>query len=81
MLPKQAGAVVVGTDLALSSMTMTIGGFLLRRLKEAGIDEVFGVPGDFNLEFMQQLEDDQELAWDRDVQRAQRRVRRRRVRG
>jgi indolepyruvate decarboxylase len=29
---------------------MTIGEFLLRRLREAGIGHLFGVPGDFNLE-------------------------------
>jgi TPP-dependent 2-oxoacid decarboxylase len=29
---------------------MTVGEFLLRRLQEAGIGHLFGVPGDFNLE-------------------------------
>src|SRR5215813_5743564 len=38
-------------------MKQTIGDFLLRRLEEAGIRHVFGVPGDYNLELMQQLED------------------------
>ena len=37
--------------------TMTIGDFLLRRLQEAGVGHVFGVPGDYNLELLQQLED------------------------
>lgn len=29
---------------------MTIGDFLLRRLQEAGLRRLFGVPGDYNLE-------------------------------
>ncbi|MGF6888525.1 TPP-dependent 2-oxoacid decarboxylase [Nocardia sp. GAS34] len=36
---------------------MTIGEFLLRRLAEAGISHLFGVPGDYNLELLQQLEE------------------------
>ena len=44
-------------------MKMSIGNFLLRRLQEAGIRHIFGVPGDYNLEFMQQLEDRGEPAW------------------
>jgi len=44
-------------------MKQSIGDFLLRRLKEAGIRHIFGVPGDYNLEFMQQLEDCGEPAW------------------
>jgi indolepyruvate decarboxylase len=42
---------------------MTIGDFLLRRLEEAGIRHLFGVPGDFNLELLQQLEDAGRLRW------------------
>jgi indolepyruvate decarboxylase len=44
-------------------MRQTIGDFLLRRLQEAGIRHLFGVPGDYNLAFMQQLEDRGEPAW------------------
>jgi indolepyruvate decarboxylase len=44
-------------------MRMSIGNFLLRRLQEASIHHIFGVPGDYNLEFMQQLEDRGEPAW------------------
>ena len=44
-------------------MKQSIGNFLLRRLQEAGIKHVFGVPGDYNLELMQQLEDRGEPAW------------------
>jgi indolepyruvate decarboxylase len=42
---------------------MTIGEFLLRRLREAGIGHLFGVPGDFNLELLQQNEDGGYLKW------------------
>jgi indolepyruvate decarboxylase len=44
-------------------MKMSIGDFLLRRLQEAGIRHTFGVPGDYNLGLMQQLEDRGEPAW------------------
>ena len=44
-------------------MKQSIGDFLLRRLQEVGIRHVFGVPGDYNLELMQQLEDRGEPAW------------------
>jgi len=44
-------------------MKMSIGNFLLRRLQEAGIRHLFGVPGDYNLELMQQLEDRGEPVW------------------
>jgi len=44
-------------------MQQSIGNFLLRRLEEAGIRHIFGVPGDYNLELMQQLEDRGEPAW------------------
>lgn len=42
---------------------MTIGDFLLRRLAEAGVGHLFGVPGDFNLELLQQLQDGGALSW------------------
>ena len=45
------------------SRWMTIGDFLLRRLGEAGVGHLFGVPGDFNLELLQQLEDTGSLKW------------------
>src|SRR5262249_22795446 len=44
-------------------MKQAIGDFLLRRLEEAGVRHLFGVPGDYNLELMQQLEDRREPAW------------------
>ncbi|HKD82387.1 MAG TPA: thiamine pyrophosphate-binding protein [Candidatus Angelobacter sp.] len=44
-------------------MKESIGIFLLRRLQEVGIRHIFGVPGDYNLGLMQQLEDRGEPAW------------------
>ena len=44
-------------------MKQSIGNFLLRRLAEAGSRHLFGVPGDYNLALMQQLEDRGAPAW------------------
>jgi indolepyruvate decarboxylase len=44
-------------------MKQSIGDFLLRRLHEAGVQHLFGVPGDYNLEFMQQIEERGDPAW------------------
>src|SRR5258708_12703639 len=41
----------------------TIGDFLLRRLRELGISNIFGVAGDFNLEFLEQLEETSGMHW------------------
>jgi indolepyruvate decarboxylase len=46
-----------------SLQRMKIGDFLLRRLKEAGIRHLFGVPGDYNLALLQQLADSDALKW------------------
>jgi indolepyruvate decarboxylase len=46
-----------------SSRRMKIGDFLLRRLEEAGVRHLFGVPGDYNLELLQQLQDSGALKW------------------
>jgi indolepyruvate decarboxylase len=40
-----------------------IGEFLLRRLEEVGVRHIFGVPGDYNLELLQQLEDRRRPEW------------------
>ncbi|MBV8684163.1 MAG: alpha-keto acid decarboxylase family protein [Caulobacteraceae bacterium] len=42
---------------------MAIGDFLLRRLEEAGVRHLFGVPGDYNLGLLQQLADTGALEW------------------
>jgi indolepyruvate decarboxylase len=44
-------------------MKETIGNFLLRRLDEAGVRHTFGVAGDYNVEFTQQLEDRGAPVW------------------
>jgi TPP-dependent 2-oxoacid decarboxylase len=41
----------------------TIGDFLLRRLRELGIFHLFGVAGDFNLEFLEQLAETPGMHW------------------
>jgi indolepyruvate decarboxylase len=46
-----------------STHRMKVGDFLLRRLKEAGIRHLFGVPGDYNLALLQQLQDSDGLTW------------------
>ena len=48
---------------SITTQRMTIGDFLLRRLEEAGVRHLFGVPGDYNLEFLQQLQDTGALKW------------------
>ena len=45
------------------SRWMKVGDFLLRRLEEVGVGHLFGVPGDFNLELLQQLDDAGTLSW------------------
>ena len=45
------------------SRRMKIGDFLLRRLQEAGVRHLFGVPGDYNLELLQQLQETGALKW------------------
>jgi indolepyruvate decarboxylase len=47
----------VWAEIIERNMKQTIGTFLIRRLHEAGVEQIFGVPGDYNLELMQQLED------------------------
>lgn len=42
---------------------VTIGEYLLQRLRELGVRHIFGVPGDYNLGFLDQIESDPEIAW------------------
>jgi indolepyruvate decarboxylase len=44
-------------------MKESVGNFLFRRLEEAGVQHIFGVPGDYNLELMRQLENRGQPAW------------------
>ncbi|KAI8378894.1 pyruvate decarboxylase PdcB [Blakeslea trispora] len=43
--------------------SITVGQYLLNRLKEINIDVVFGVPGDFNMPLLDLIEDDKNLLW------------------
>jgi len=42
-------------------MFMEIGNFLNKRLSELGIKHIFGVPGDFNLSYLEQIEADSKI--------------------
>jgi hypothetical protein len=63
MMAAVAAAREVKTVSSSSSRRMKIGDFLLRRLKETGVRHLFGVPGDYNLELLQQLQDTGVLKW------------------
>lgn len=41
----------------------TVSDYLLDRLKELGIDEIFGVPGDYNLQFLDHITAKKDLKW------------------
>ncbi|CAO3637105.1 unnamed protein product [Mucor hiemalis] len=45
------------------SNTVTIGTYIVNRLKEIGIDTIFGVPGDCTLTFLDIIEDDPDVTW------------------
>ena len=42
-------------------MKITIGDYLIKRLKEVGVDHIIGEPGDFNLQFLEQVENSGKL--------------------
>ncbi|MET7398813.1 thiamine pyrophosphate-binding protein [Dactylosporangium sp. NPDC005572] len=42
---------------------MTVGDHLLRRLREVGVRHVFGVPGDYEMEFLDQIEAADGIEW------------------
>lgn len=41
----------------------TVGQYLVDRLEEIGIDKVFGVPGDYNLTFLDYIQNHEGLSW------------------
>lgn len=45
------------------NQTYTIGHYILDRLHHMGIQEVFGVPGDYNLSFLDKIESHNKLSW------------------
>ena len=46
-----------------NSQGITVSEYLLKRLYEIGIRDIIGVPGDFNLTFLNYVEDDKRLKW------------------
>ncbi|ASU83252.1 indolepyruvate decarboxylase [Nocardiopsis gilva YIM 90087] len=42
---------------------MTVGDYLLHRLAEAGVSTLFGVPGDYNLAFLDHVIADERITW------------------
>ncbi|WP_152657724.1 alpha-keto acid decarboxylase family protein [Oceanobacillus sp. CFH 90083] len=44
-------------------MICTVGDYLILRLKELGVRHIFGMPGDFNLGFLDQIERTEDLEW------------------
>jgi TPP-dependent 2-oxoacid decarboxylase len=42
---------------------VSVGEFLLRRISELGITDIFGVPGDYNLGILDLIEDDESIRW------------------
>ncbi len=51
--------------------TYTIGDYLLDRLVDCGIDRLFGVPGDYNLQFLDRVIAHSALGWVAGGQRAE----------
>ncbi|RCH80684.1 Pyruvate decarboxylase 1, partial [Rhizopus stolonifer] len=43
--------------------SITIGEYLLKRLKELNIETIFGVPGDYNLPLLDLIEEDKDITW------------------
>lgn len=61
MIPA-AGTVDVVTDASTESV-YTVGDYLLDRLAELGVSEIFGVPGDYNLEFLDHIVAHPAIRW------------------
>lgn len=47
----------------MTTQKITVGDYLLTRLKELGIEHIFGVPGDYNLGFLDQVVNYPGLEW------------------
>ena len=50
------------TDASTESV-YTVGDYLLDRLAELGVSEIFGVPGDYNLEFLDHIVAHPAIRW------------------
>lgn len=44
-------------------MKTTVGNYLIDSLKEYGVKHIFGVPGDYNLSFLDQIDDSEDIEW------------------
>ncbi|MGL4762652.1 MAG: alpha-keto acid decarboxylase family protein [Sarcina sp.] len=44
-------------------MKIKIGDYLIKRLNEVNVDQIFGVPGDYNLGFLDLISDSKEVEW------------------
>ncbi|KAG7553755.1 thiamine diphosphate-binding fold [Arabidopsis suecica] len=60
-LPSNAVATIQDTATILGSSQATLGRHLARRLVQAGVNDIFTVPGDFNLSLLDQLIAEPEL--------------------
>jgi alpha-keto-acid decarboxylase len=52
-----------GTVVSVTDPVYTVGDYLLDRLAELGVTEVFGVPGDYNLAFLDHIVAHPKLRW------------------
>ncbi|KAI8335344.1 pyruvate decarboxylase PdcB [Chlamydoabsidia padenii] len=50
-------------DTSETYQTITIGKYLFNRLKEIGIEILFGLPGDYNLQLLDLAEEDNDFTW------------------
>lgn len=46
------------------TISISIDAYILYRLKQVGVDTVFGIPDDFNMPLLNLIEDDAELIWE-----------------
>ncbi|KAI0755076.1 pyruvate decarboxylase [Daedaleopsis nitida] len=52
-----------GNESTVAAETMYVGQYLVERLAQLGITKMFGVPGDFNLGFLDFVEDHPKIDW------------------
>jgi indolepyruvate decarboxylase len=67
--PKQKGTTMSAPNLSLSSSSAdradatSVGGYLLRKLTDAGVRSVFGVTGDHNGDLIEAIDGNREMTW------------------
>ena len=57
LTPKRHSPPVASAGAKRDDQTRTIGGYLIQRLQDYGLEHVFGIPGDFVLQFYAMLEE------------------------